>query len=355
MRTKSVVLLAMALGCGLVASVAISQVVMDQKGQKPEMAMVDILIAAKDIDAAGKLSKDNIKIEKWPKDRVPKGAIQDFKEIDGKFANQSLFQGEPIVQKKLINAVDSLSVTIPKGYRLFDLKVNAENGGVGYVKPGDHVDVFGYFEKGPRIPETKTMVVLENVIVKAIDGNAVRDNGEQTTKMAKTIQLLIKDSQYRSALTADNLGKLRVALRAPEEDSAAESEFENGATFLNWIRNVDESIELANANNSKTQPNATMPSNPAPSNQSEMVVITPSGLSRYRWRGDDGIPELVKDDDAAESMAGLASQLVSGAQSNTVWNPKSSQWSTSGFAPNYPSADGTPAPPPSEPLDHGKR
>ncbi len=108
--------------------------------------------------------------------------------------------------------------------------MKAENGGVGYVKPGDHVDVFGYFEKGNRIPETKSMVILENVVVKAIDGNAVRDNGEQSTKSAKTIQLLIRESQYESAVTADNLGKLRVALRAPDEDGTEAADLENGAT-----------------------------------------------------------------------------------------------------------------------------
>ncbi len=51
---------------------------------------------------------------KWPKDRIPKGALQNLKDADGKFANQSLFQGEPIVQKKLINAVDSISGRFPK-------------------------------------------------------------------------------------------------------------------------------------------------------------------------------------------------------------------------------------------------
>ena len=335
----------MALGCGLVASVAISQVLLDQKKGAPEVAMVDVLVAVKDIYTPGKLTAENVKSEKWPKDRVPVGAIIDFKEVDGKYANQSIFQGEPIVKKKLINAVDSLAITIPKGYKLFDLPINGNHNDINYIKPGDRVDIFGFFEKGGRIPETKTSLIVENVTVKAVDGNAVRDNGEQGSgKSIKSIQLLIRDTQYEAVNTAVNLGKLRVALRPPSEDDQVD-ESQNGEAFLTWIKTVEKMSDSPTAGSSPKTPidPSAFAIQPAPKDDAtrEMLVISPSGFSKYRWGDAGGLPELVSPDSkAAPAQAG--NQMVSGVQpGNMIWNPTSGSWTTSGFAPTYPGADGS--------------
>ncbi|MFO0921271.1 MAG: Flp pilus assembly protein CpaB [Pirellulales bacterium] len=345
MRTKSWVLLAMALGCGLVASVAISQVVLDQKKAAPEVAMVEILVAVKDIETTRKINSENVKVEKWPKDRVPPGAITDFKEADGKYASQSLFQGEPIVKKKLSNAIDSLSTTIPKGYKVFDLPVKDNNSDMNYIKPGDRVDIFGFFEKGGRVPETKTILIVENVTVKAVDGNAVRDSGEQGTKAIKSIQLLIRNSQYEAVNTATNLGKLRVALRPPSEEEVTNDEsIENGAAFLSWIKSGDKAAESAAASTKPTMDIASVMSMQLQTKKNdeggEMVIISPSGLSKYRWEDRDGMPELVTPE-SKQNGSSASNQMVSGVSAgNMVWNPSTSSWSTSGFSPSYPGAPG---------------
>ncbi len=345
MRTKSWVLLALALGCGLVASVAISQVVLDQNKAAPPAATVDILVAVKDIDASGKLTADNVRLEKWPKDRVPVGAIIEFKEVEGKYANQSMFQGEPIVKKKLINSVDSLAYAVPKGYKIFDLAVNKDNNSeINYIKPGDKVDIFGFFEKNSRIPESKTVLIVENVTVKAVDGNAVRDNGEQGGKAIKSIQLLIRDSQYEAVNTATNLGKLRVALRPPSDDDQVSDEGANGSSFLNWIKSVEKTADSPTAGASPKQPvfdPLTLPPAPAKNeNAGEMVVISPSSISKYRWQDETDMPELVTPDTKQNAVAPGGPMQSGTTQGNMVWNPNTGTWTTSGFSPSYPSADG---------------
>ena len=335
MRTKSWVLLVVALGCGLVASVAISQVVRDQRKQTPDVPTVEVLVAAKDIDAAGKLSKDNVKLEKWPRDRVPQGAITDFKEAEGKFANQSVFQGEPIVVKKLINAVDSISGSLAPGFRIFDLAVNDKDGGVGYIKAGDRVDVFGFFEKGGKVPETKTIPIVENVVVKAVDGNAVRDNGEQGPKTTKTIQLMIRESQFEVLNTASNLGKLKVALRgvASNEGDGSE-EFDNGENFIAWLKTAEKLDEPKQTETKKElfQPVLAVARNEDKS--PEMVVISPAGVQRYRFGKKNELPELVTPE-KKDSLNGTTSFAgVNG--SNMVWDPAAGKWTTSGLSPAYP-------------------
>ncbi len=96
MRAKSLLLLIIALGCGTVASVGISQVMMEQKQGPTEAPTVEIFVAVKDIDVNTKLSPELFKLEKWPQNRVPDGAIFRVEDIKDRFVRQRMYPGEPI-------------------------------------------------------------------------------------------------------------------------------------------------------------------------------------------------------------------------------------------------------------------
>ncbi|MEZ6088950.1 MAG: SAF domain-containing protein [Pirellulaceae bacterium] len=98
MRNKSVVLLAIALGCGMIASVGISQVVMSGGGAQ-SVELVEILVASKEIPANSKISADNIMLEKWPAGKTPEGAITDVAKIENKYAKQHIYAGEALLQQ----------------------------------------------------------------------------------------------------------------------------------------------------------------------------------------------------------------------------------------------------------------
>src|SRR5580693_642915 len=119
MRPKSVILLVLALGCGLVASIGISQVLQRQNDGTPgETAPVWVALA--DIKRDEALSMQNLKLEQWPKDKIPSGALSKMEDVDGKRAKSPIFQGEPIIDKKLLGKgeVDS-SHDVPKGFRAY--------------------------------------------------------------------------------------------------------------------------------------------------------------------------------------------------------------------------------------------
>ena len=62
MRMKSLILIFIALGCGLVASIGISQV-MDRGGSGGSLEVEQILVALNDIDIGSKLDAANVKLE----------------------------------------------------------------------------------------------------------------------------------------------------------------------------------------------------------------------------------------------------------------------------------------------------
>ncbi len=341
MRSKSALLLAVALGCGTVAAFAATQVIKDQ-GTAPSVAMVEILVASKDIAGTIKIGPDRFHLEKWPQDRLPQGAIRDMKTVEGKYTNQRLFQGEPLLERKVNLTNESIAQRIPEGFKVFDLPVDSTNGGVGYIQPGHRIDIHGFFEKGGKLRESKSIMVMENVEVLMVDGVAVRDQDEGHNKKAATMQLLIRSSQFEALNTARYLGKLNVSLRPTQEVGDTEVETDNGDAFLDWVRtavNDEGSAPKPVVVAERKTPTRNVPKN-------KMLVISPNGTESYVW---DKAGEIPRRQETVEGQNASTAPLItegspdpSNSQSLTsgmVWDGKQWTYNPSGFKPVYPTAD----------------
>src|SRR6185312_6219927 len=95
MRMKSLILIFIALGCGLVASIGISQV-MNRDSGVASLDMEQILGALNDVDIGAKLDAQKVQLADWPKAKVPDGAIRRLEAVKHKFANARFFKGEPL-------------------------------------------------------------------------------------------------------------------------------------------------------------------------------------------------------------------------------------------------------------------
>lgn len=366
MRSKSVLLLVVALGCGVVASVAVSQVVLNQN-ERQEVQTVGILVASKDLSAALKVPLDGFRVEQWPADRVPLGAISDPKMVENKFLKQRLYVGEPFIEAKLSSKGKEFSV--PVGFRIFDIPVKDESGGGGYIGPGDRVDVFGYFAASSRIQTAKSVKVIENLEVVMIDGVAVVDPEATSQKKSSTIQLLVKDSQYIVLDTAANLGKLRLALCPPEQVSNSPAREDNGEDFMEWLRQSEASQVNTNLPIAET---VQLPvEKKATTDTHEMTIVSATKSTRYKMVNG----QMVVQKDAETDLDGAAtsdgypsagyspytspfkSNSSTGApskstqpitstppvdpdvatQPNLTWDPTSGVWQSGGFKATYPS------------------
>lgn len=237
MRSKSVLLLTLALGCGLVASIGISQVMDKHNSEQKELGETEpVLVAMTDIGFNEKLSASNIKVEAWPKGKVPTGVATKLEEIEHKRTRMKIFSGEPILQAKLLSPGDPSGVApeIPKGYRVVSVSVNAVAGTAGLIEPGNRVDVIVYLTKNPSlgIEKTTTKAILQDIAVFAVDTITVtkrqNDKDEQPTT-AKTVSLLVTPEQAQKITLASELGQIRLVLRgvgdsASVADSGADVE-----------------------------------------------------------------------------------------------------------------------------------
>ena len=90
-----------ALGCGLVASIGISQVLDRQIPILSKIETEQILVAIDQINVGEIVDAQKIKLEEWPKDKVPQGAITKLEDIQERRSKQRVFAGEPILEAKL--------------------------------------------------------------------------------------------------------------------------------------------------------------------------------------------------------------------------------------------------------------
>src|SRR5919108_4205856 len=106
MRSKSLVLLALALGCGLIAAIGINQVMANRGTQAAPTEMQAIYVAMKDIPSRETVKVEDLKLEEWPKDKVPRGAITKPEQLAERSAKTKIYTGEPILETKLFSKDD---------------------------------------------------------------------------------------------------------------------------------------------------------------------------------------------------------------------------------------------------------
>ena len=128
MRPKSLILLVLALGCGLVASIGISQVLDSNSKNNIAIETVPIYVALHNINLGDPVDDGMVSLQEWPKDKVPRGAISTVEELQGRRPRAAIIEGEPILEGKLLEKGQMADPIrqITKGMRLYTIKVDAE-------------------------------------------------------------------------------------------------------------------------------------------------------------------------------------------------------------------------------------
>jgi pilus assembly protein CpaB len=230
MRPKSLILLSLALGCGLVAALGINQMMAKQGPSTPGGETVEIYVAMKDVNTNDQLLPEILKLEPWPKDKVPPDAVTKLDDLEGRRARTKLFAGEPVREAKLLEKGDAgigAADTVPTGFRVVSVRVDAVKSSGNLIKPGDRVDVIVHISnqggRGGSEPITKTF--LQDVRVFAVNDVLDRDPSSGNSKVAaQTISLLVKPDQVEMVTLAEEMGKVRLSMRSPNDDEKTDTD-----------------------------------------------------------------------------------------------------------------------------------
>jgi pilus assembly protein CpaB len=217
MRMKSLVLIFIALGCGLVASIGISQVMSSNKSGPGSVEMEPILVTLTDIDINSEFNATNVKLEPWPKIKMPEGAFRSLDEVKDKFARQRFIKGEPILVDKISDTKGAVAPSIPAGFRVMPVKVEEDTVMRG-IAPGDRVDINLYVKRSEEISEPGTYTIMQAVRVFAVGAKIEKEiDPKNADGQFRTISLLVTPEQMRHLTGAIQIGKIGLALRNPNE------------------------------------------------------------------------------------------------------------------------------------------
>jgi len=226
MQLKSAVLLLLALGCGLVAAIGVTQVLSNDSAPPPETGdTAPLFVAMQDIAPGELITPQMVRLESWPKDRVPEGVFTKIEDLEGCRARVEILKDDPIREKKLLGkGVTQQTPTdyIPKGYRVVGVKIDLVSG-AGLIRPGDRVDVLVHLKRNAQndIQENRTQTILQDIKVFAVDDVFKLQPGatDEDTIQAKTISLLVTPDQAEKLMLAGQLGKVQLVMRSPGDSA----------------------------------------------------------------------------------------------------------------------------------------
>jgi pilus assembly protein CpaB len=331
MRPKSLVLLALALGCGLIASIGISQV-LDGSNRPAAVETAPIYVALQNINVGDPLTDKMVSLEEWPKDKVPLGAITKWEELEDRRPRSNIYQGEPILNNKLLarGQTNDPIQGVPAGMRLKTVAVDARKSAAGLLSPGDRVDV-QIFVKGNEsqgFPNSFTKIFLQNIRVYAVDQTIDKAaEGEDTRVVAKTVSLIVSPAQANRITLAENLGELSLIPRHPDDDKIVDDSEQDANDLFGRSTGSNRQQEqgsksggalagfksiMADAMASAAQNAAAQSAQPAapPKPAFEMTIISPNDVSQVQFDAEGSVidPKATPATGAAPAPAAFVAQ-----------------------------------------------
>ncbi|SFJ17606.1 Flp pilus assembly protein CpaB [Planctomicrobium piriforme] len=226
MKPKTLILLAVAGGCGLVAMLGVQQAM--QGNQTPvKVATIKVLVALENIDTGMRLTPDNTTFKDIPANSGHADAVQTEADYEQRAAKVPFMAGDIIRKTKLTDPGDwGKSVAIPMGMRVISIPVDDTHTISGLLRPGDRVDVLvtyqGRGERGTTVSKTKTL--LEYVEVFATDDTtATRLEDKPNASRAKNVALLLTPEQAGFVILAQRKGSLSLSWRRRGDDELAQT------------------------------------------------------------------------------------------------------------------------------------
>lgn len=139
MRQKNLMLVAVAVGCGLVAAFLTSQM---SAGPAPVVETVEIPVASKDLPVGTMLKRSDLKglvtYKKFPKENLPAAFAATEDELMDKRLMRMQRAGESFNPADLTS---NAPIQPPPGFNLFTIPSTMVDAGAGFVGPGSKVDV----------------------------------------------------------------------------------------------------------------------------------------------------------------------------------------------------------------------
>lgn len=273
MKPKTIILMSIAILCGLGASYMTTRLLNER--QPSEQEKVKIFVAKKSLNMGDpvKNPEDMFEEKEFVKDTEPRNAIvsldkASWEKLKDKMMKRSLRAGDFLTDEDMLGKDDknagSMQVMLPPGFRAIGIRVSLEDIAAGFAAmPMSRVDIISTVRRGDD-KSTYSQMLLEDVLVVAADTQMSR-NETGTAMPASVVTVAVKPEDALRISLAKQMGQLSLVLRKLNDASKAADD------ILTWQDVKQKKSEDATETESGAPPKAAVP--PAPGSGSETVTV----------------------------------------------------------------------------------
>jgi pilus assembly protein CpaB len=226
MKPKTMILMGVAIVCGLGASYMTSRLLAERgEAQAQEQKKVTVLVAKKNMDMGILLKnpQDFFMEKQFTIGDEPKSAVVSLDVLKAKYLKRSLRKDDWITMDDLADSVSGINWQLPEGHRAIGIRVSTEGIAGGWASlPGSRVDVISTIRRGGD-DDSFSQVLLEDVLVLAAD-QANRTNETGGAMPASVITLALNGEDAIRVTLASQLGPLHLMLRKQGDKTRLEKE-----------------------------------------------------------------------------------------------------------------------------------
>jgi len=222
MKPKTLILMVVAITCGLGASYMTSRLLAERQSNT-DVKTVEVLVAKKALDTG--LSVKNVddlfEFKKYPEGEEPKNAIAVADQLKNRILKHSLRVGDFVTAEDLVDFdQQKMSYILPAGHLAMGIRVTMESNAAGFASlPHSRVDIISTVRRGDD-KSSYAQVLLENVLVLAADQQT--GTTEQKAMPASVVTVALKPADVLKVNLAKELGPLTLALRKYNDQSHAD-------------------------------------------------------------------------------------------------------------------------------------
>lgn len=203
----------------------------ERANRSPAIPTTPVFVATQQLKYGERLTKEAVRSVLFPSESLPEGVFTSMEELfppnrpdDHRVILRTMEVGEAVMAVKVTNPGEDAGLTsqLQRGMRAFAISVDVNSGVSGFLRPGDHVDVYwtGSVRGGEdRGRQEITRLIDTRIELIAVDQSASGEvNG---AKIARTVTVAVRPEQVAALAQAQSTGRLSLSLVGAGDDTVA--------------------------------------------------------------------------------------------------------------------------------------
>lgn len=188
---------------------------------------VEVFVSDKQLAYGTRITKEDVRAVKWPKDALPEGTYQDIEVLfptgspNYRTVTRAMEKNEAIMQVKVTEPGQDAGVSsrLSAGMRAFAIRVDVSSGVSGFLRPGDRVDVYWTGRSANASGEKGDITKLIETSVQLIAIDQTSDSNRASPTIARTVTVEVTPRQVAALAQAQTTGKLSLSLVGVQDET----------------------------------------------------------------------------------------------------------------------------------------